>query len=135
MYNQGVCINHCYPSAVNKNSVYWKMNDEGKCVIHPEFDETLKLLAHYRDQQLVNITTIEKFMDYNLAVEKVNYEIIGENTIRISNTGNANINALSMIVKAKNISAKGKLISSKRWNGELVFWFDLLAGEIVVIEY
>ena len=135
IYSQGVCINHCYPSSVSKNSVNWKMNAEGKCVIQPEFDEALKLLANYRDQKLLNITTIEKFLDYNLAVEKVKYEIIGANKIRISNTGNANINGFSMIVKAKNISAKGKLISSKRWNGELVFWLDLLAGESVVIEY
>ncbi|MFZ9848614.1 MAG: hypothetical protein ACO3EE_10740, partial [Flavobacteriales bacterium] len=57
MYNQRVCINHCYPSAVNKNSVYWKMDEQGKCVIQPEFDEALKLLANYRDHKLLNITT------------------------------------------------------------------------------
>ncbi len=133
--NQGICINHCYSASVDGNSVSWYKNEKGKIVIRPEFDDALKLLAHYRDQKLLNITTVEKFMDYNLAVEKVKYEIIGANKIRISNTGNANINGFSMIVKAKNVNAKGKLISSKRWNGELVFWFDLLAGEIVVIEY
>lgn len=135
IYNQGVCINHCYPSAVNKNSVYWKMNNEGKCVIQSEFDEALKLLAYYRDKQLLNITTIEKFMDYNLAAEKVSYEIIGENKIRIHNTGNANIAGMSMIVKADKVSAKGKTISSKKFNQELIFWFDLKAKESVEITY
>jgi hypothetical protein len=133
--NQGICINHCYTASVDENSVSWYKNEKGKIVIRPEFDEALKLLAHYRDQKLLNITTVEKFMDYNLAVEKVKYEIIGEGTIRITNTSNTNIKGLSMIVKAKKISAKGKNISSKKWNGELVFWFDLGAGESVMIEY
>ena len=74
-------------------------------------------------------------MDYNLAVEKVSYEIIGENKIRIHNTGKASIAGISMIVKADKVSAKSKTISSKKFNEELIFWFDLKAKESVEITY
>ena len=40
-----------------------------------------------------------------------------------------------MIVKADKVSAKSKTISSKKFNEELIFWFDLKANESVEITY
>lgn len=135
IFNQGNCFNHCYTASVDGNSVCWFFNDKGKIEISPEFNDVLKLLAYYRDKKLLNVTTIEKFLDYNIAVDAAKYEILGKGKIKITNLSTTDIKGLNMIAKAQSVSIKGKNISTKKWNGELVFWFDLKAGESVVLEY
>jgi len=133
--NQEVCISHLYPSRIDENTGFFTLNEKGKYTITEEFDKTLALMANYRDKKLLNLTTIRDFLDYRTAVDKVKYEILEGNKIRLTNVSNENINDLSMTTKSKNVVVNGKNISTKKWNGELVFWFDLKAGENVVIEY
>ena len=133
--NQEICISHVYPSRVDENTGFFKLDEDGKYVVSAEFDNALARMASYRDKNLLNLTTIRDLLDYRTSVDKVKYEILEEGKIKLSNTSNSTIHNLSMTTKSKVVKMNGKNISTKKWNDELIFWFDLGVGESVVIEY
>lgn len=133
VYNQGTCINHCYPSSVDDESVFFERNEKGKYVAKKEFNKALELLDKYRTKKLLNVTTIREYLDYRIAVDQIEYRIISKHKIEIYSP--QKIDGLSMTVQSNNVKINGKKINTKKIGNDLIFWFDVEAGDKVVIEY
>lgn len=130
-----VCINHCYPARVDSFTGFYDIDEKGKIVINNEFNNILKKLAAQRDKGAINTTTVKDFLDYNLAVEKIEYKMIDEHHIKLINKNNFTINGLSMIIKSKFVEVKNKKLNQKTDGEHLIFWFDINAKEEVIVSF
>ncbi len=127
---RAVKFEHCYPAGSIAERGYWKINNENKIVIDPQFEKALEQLASFRDRGLINLTTVRDLLDYWITCEHVRFEYTDSNTVVIINESSSAINGISFAVDAKQITSTKK-IQQKFSDGDLIFWFDMKAGERV----
>ncbi len=128
-----VDINHCYPAWVDPEKGFWVYDSDSTIVAAPGFNRTLERMANLRDQNKLNVTTVRDFLDYQLTVEKVNYEILPDGRIRITNQSNELIKGLSFATKAKHVLVNDQIPEQKIVGDDIVFWFDLIASQSKLI--
>jgi len=128
-----VDINHCYPAWVDPEKGFWVYDTDSTIVAAPGFNRTLERMANLRDHKKLNVTTVRDFLDYQLAVEKVNYEILPDGRIRITNQSNEHIEGLSFATKAKHVLVNDQIPEQKIVGDDIVFWFDLIANQSKLI--
>ena len=131
----GWCVqfNHCYPAWTNPEKGFWFADEAGTIKACFGFNKTLERMAGLRDQGLLNLTTVNQFMDYQLAIENVGYNILQDGSVEIVNKGKQKIKGLSMVTQAKNVLVNEKEPLSKTVKGETIFWFDIQPGEVKTI--
>lgn len=129
----GVEINHCYPAWADPAKAFWVYNNDFQIVAAPGFNRALEHMALLRDQKKLNVTTIQKFLDYQQEIQKVAYEILKDGRIKITNTNNITIKGLSFATKAKFILVDDISPAQKIVGDDIVFWFDLAPGETKLI--
>ncbi|MBS1651204.1 MAG: hypothetical protein JSU07_04260 [Bacteroidetes bacterium] len=136
--NWDVLISHCYTARVDSNSCFYTYDSIKQAyIVHPELDKVLKKLSEYKNKKLINVTTINDFLEYNINLQNIKYTVVGKNYIQLKNNNNTTIKGLSMalhtqrppIVLNKNIKFK------KVEGGDVIFWFDLLPNESVEIKW
>jgi hypothetical protein len=125
--NLGVHINHCYPAWVDPGKGFWYKDELGTIVARQGFNQTLQLMATYRDEGKLNLTTIGNFMDYQVNLSNVSYHLLPDGRIRLTNEGEKDIPGLSMAVKSKYVLVDGQIPEQKNVGDDLIFWFDLPA--------
>ncbi len=130
---RGVKINHCYPPRVNPAKGFWEYGPDSTIIAAPGFNNTLKRMFALKKAGLLNVTTIKDFLDYRLAVENVKYDILPDGSVKVTNMGNKKINGLSFVLQADSVGGDGLKPEQKIVDREIVFWFDLKAGESKVI--
>jgi hypothetical protein len=126
-------INHCYPAWVEPAKGFWVYENDSTIVAANGFNRTLERMAIMREIGKLNLTTIEDFLDYQLAIQSVSYQIQTDGRIKITNIGITEIKGLSFAAKAKIATVNGHRPKHKMVNGEIVFWLDLLPGESKLI--
>ena len=122
-------INHCYPAWVDTKKGFWLWDSDSTIVAAPGFNHTLERMAALRDNGQLNVTTISNFMDYRLAIEQVSYEILPDGSIQITNKSNTAIIGLSFATRSSFLLLDGVPPSQKVVGDDVIFWFDLGAGE------
>jgi hypothetical protein len=127
--NWSVEINHCYPPWVDPKKGFWTYNSDSVIIAQPGFNKTLKLMSDLRDEGKLNVCTIKDFMDYRLATEKVDFEILSDGRIKITNNSGKQIQGLSFATKAKYVLVNRLKPQQKTVGSDLVFWFDIEFGE------
>ena len=127
----GWCVefNHCYPAWVDPAKGFWEFNSDGKIVAIDGFNRTLERMAKLRDDGLLNLTTVKSYLNYRLATEKVDYTVLTDGRVKVTNTGKQNISGLSFVVQANNVLVNNRKPEQKIVGNERIFWFDLGAGE------
>ncbi|NOX84609.1 MAG: hypothetical protein GXO86_01385 [Chlorobi bacterium] len=130
---RGVEINHCYPPRVNPEKGFWRYGSDSTVIASPGFNKTLERMAGLKKAGRLNVTTIKDFLDYQLAVEKVKYEILTDGRVKVTNGGDKTIKNLSFAVRADTVTVDGQIPRQKTAGGDIIFWFDLGAGESKVI--
>jgi hypothetical protein len=113
---------------------FWKINDEKKIVVEPEFEKILERLASYRDSGLINLSTVRDMMNYWIDSEKIKFDYLADGKIKVSNLNDHDIKGLSFAAKANRVFGDGKTLSEKKDGSDLIFWFDLKAGEGVELQ-
>ncbi len=131
--NRVVEINHTYPPWVDPKKGMWTYDADSTIVAQPGFNQALANMAQLRDEGKLNICTIDDFLDYRTAIDKIDYSFLPDGRIRLTNNGNADVKELSMVAKAKAITVNGLIPKQKIVNDEIIFWFDIGAGEMKVI--
>ena len=131
--NWSVEINHCYPPWVDPKKGFWTYGSDSTIVAQDGFNKTLELMSDLRDKGKLNVCTIEEFMDYRLATEEVDYEILVDGRIKITNNSGKQIQGLSFATKAKYVLVDRLKPQQKTVGNDLVFWFDIGAGKSKVI--
>lgn len=126
-------INHCYPAWVDPEKGFWVYGQDSTIVAAPGFNLTLERMAKLRDEGLLNICTVEDFLDYQLAIQSISYQIQTDGRIKVTNNNLSEIKGLAFSTKGKAVTVDGLRPKQKLANGEIIFWFGLLPGESKII--
>jgi len=131
--NWSVEMNHCYPAWVDPKKGFWTYNADSVIVAQAGFNKTLERMAMLRDNQQLNVTTVKEFIDYQLLLENIDYQLMPDGRIKITNDNQQDINGLSFATKAKAVTVDSLKPAQKVSGDDLIFWFDLKAGASRII--
>jgi hypothetical protein len=131
--NWYVEINHVYPAWVDPKKGMWTYDADSTIISHPGLNMALKNLSDLREDGRLNITTIAEHLDYRTATDNVDYEILVDGRVKVTNLNNFKICDLGMVAKARVVTIDGLVPSYKTTVDEIVFWFDLDVGESKLI--
>ncbi len=126
-------MNHCYPAWTDPKKGFWYEDDNGEITARDGFNKTLERMASLRDEGLLNITTIKNFLDYQLMMEQIDYEFLPDGRIRVTNSGDKEIGAISFATKGRQVLVNDKQPEQKRIAEDIIFWFDLDTKESKLI--
>jgi hypothetical protein len=130
---RSIWINHVYPAWANEIKGFWTYDEAGKIVAMPGFNNALSRLATLREARLILPTTIKEMMHYQESLLQIEFVYTSENEIIIINHNPHIINDLSLTIKASQVEVEGKKTTSKRSGDDLIFWFDISAGESLTL--
>lgn len=128
-----VFITHVYPAWSNPYRAFWQYNENGTAVAMPGFNFALSQLTHFRDEKKILPTTIEQYLSYYEKLNSIEYLIIDNKTIQLTNPNEA-IKGLTLLC-TKPIVVEGKVIDFRKVDEGYLVWFDLGNNETVTIRY
>lgn len=128
-----VFITHVYPAWSNPYRAFWQYNENGTAVAMPGFNFALSQLAHFRNEKKILPTTIEQYLSYYEKLNSIEYLIIDNKTIQLTNPNEA-IKGLTILC-TKPIVVEGKAIDFRKVDEGYLVWFDLGKNETVTIRY
>ncbi len=128
-----VFITHVYPAWSNPYRAFWQYNENGTAVAMPGFNFALSQLARFRDEKKILPTTIEQYLSYYERLNNIEYLIIDNKTIQLTNPNEA-IKGLTLLC-TKPIVVEGKPIDFRKVEEGYLVWFDLGKNETVTIRY
>ena len=131
--NHNVFITHVYPAWSDPYRGFWQYDEDSTAVAMPGFNFALSQLAHFRDEKKIQPTTIEKYLSYYESLLKVDYQIIDDHTIRLTNHGES-IEGLTLLC-TNPIIVEGKPIDFRKVEEGYLVWFDLKKNETVTIKH
>ena len=130
--NHNVFITHTYPGWSNPYRAFWQYNENGTAVAMPGFNFALSQLARFRDEKKILPTTIEAYLSYYEKLLNVDYQILDNNTISLTNSGET-IHGLTLLC-TKPVVMEGKPIDFRKVEEGYLVWFDLKKNETVTIK-
>ena len=128
-----VFITHTYPAWSNPYRAFWQYNENGTAVAMPGFNFALSQLARFRDEKKILPTTIDKYLSYYESLLKVDYQILDNHTISLTNQGEK-IEGMTLLC-TKPIVVEGKAIDFRKVDEGYLVWFDIDKNETVTIRY
>ena len=128
-----VFITHIYPGWTNLWRGFWQYNENGTIVAMPGFNFALGQLARLRDEKKILPITIEQYLSHYEKLQKLDYQIIDKNTIRLTNHSEA-IKGLTLLC-AKPIVVEDKIIDFRKVGEGYLVWFDMGRNETVTVKY
>lgn len=133
--NRSVYIIHAYPAWVHEHKGFWRFDGEGKIVAPGAFNRALERMAAMREQHSLLPATISRMLRYQEGIQQVRYTILEQGRITLTNSGDKAIEGLSLAVEAEGVKVNGLKPKAKQSGKDLIFWFDLGAGESCEITY
>ena len=128
-----VFVTHVYPAWSDPHRAFWQYNENGTAVAMPGFNFALSQLAHFRDEKKILPTTIEQYLSYYEKLISIEYMILDNKTIRLTNPNEA-IKGLTLLC-TKPIVVEGKTVDFRKVDEGYLVWFDLGKNETVTIRY
>jgi hypothetical protein len=123
-------IIHCYPARVDSLNAFYTITDD-EIRVNAAFENVLKKLSSLQKNGRLWIPTVSQLIEYSLKLENV-ILIPNENkTYTVINNGKETIPGVTFSSQIKSVKAKNKTIHSKQAGQDVMFWFDLKAGEKV----
>jgi hypothetical protein len=127
-----VFITHIYPAWTDPWRAFWQYNENGTAVAMPGFNFALSQLAHFRDEKKILPTTVEQYLSYYEKLLNIDYQILDNNSIALTNRGEA-INGLTLLCTRPIIADKP--IDFRKVDEGYLVWFNLGKNETVTIKY
>ena len=131
--NHNVFITHVYPAWSDPYRAFWQYDEDSTAVAMPGFNFALSQLARFRDEKKILPTTIEKYLSYYEGLLKVDYQILDNHTISLTNQGEK-IEGLTLLC-TKPVVVEGKAIDFRKVDEGYLVWFDIDKNETVTIRY
>lgn len=128
----GIFISHGYMVRNLPADGYLNLQN-GKLVVNPYFDEILKIMARMRDDGDLYITTVRDLLNYWILTDNIAFEYKPDGII-VKNQNNESIKGFSLVVKADSVLVDGEIPKQRKVDGNLIFWFDINAGQTVRIK-
>ena len=130
----GVYIDHgYYIRGMEKTDLTFNYN--GSVELNPYFNNLLGYMAQLRDSGNLYISTIKDLIDYWILCENVAFEYPDNGDVIITNENLIPINGFSLAVSRASVLVDEKIPEFRRVGEDTVLWFDLKAGESVVISF
>jgi len=129
----GVEINHCYPAWVDPEKGFWIYGNDSSIIAAPGFNRTLQRMAALRDKKLLNVITVEQYLDYQVGLQDLCYQILPDGRVKVTNNNQKTINGLSFATRAQEVVVNGLRPVHKEEGNDLIFWFDLKPRETKII--
>ena len=127
-----VFITHTYPGWSNPWRAFWQFNEDSTAVAMPGFNFALSQLARFRDEKKILPTTIVAYLSHYEKLLNVDYQILDDNSIQLTNRGKA-IHGLTLLC-TKPVVVDGKPIDFRKVEEGYLVWFDLKKNETVTIK-
>jgi hypothetical protein len=131
--NWSVEMNHCYPAWVDPKKGFWTYDADSTIVAQPGFNRTLEKMAILKKEGQLNVTTVKEFLDYQLLLENIEYQLLTDGRVRVTNNNQQEAEGLSFATKAKAVLVERIKPAQKIFGEDLIFWFDLPAGDSRII--
>ena len=131
--NWYVEINHVYPAWVDPQKGMWTWGSDSTIISQPGFNQSLSNLAYFRDMGRLNITTIADFLDYRTAIDNIEYQLLPDGRVMLTNNNDFDIEGLSMVGNAKLVTVDGTIPHYKMSQNNIIFWFNLDANSSKLI--
>ncbi len=96
-------IIHCYPARVDSTTGFYSVSD-GTIQVNQDFDKTLERLAAYRDNGRIWLCTIRSYMEYQQALDLLEYTFQKDGSIVLTNHSNMIIHSLTLLMNLKSFS-------------------------------
>jgi hypothetical protein len=90
-------------------------------------------MASLKNKGQLNVTTVKDFLDYQLLLENIDYQILADGRVRVTNNNHLDVIGLSFATKAKAVLVDRLKPAQKVSGDDLIFWFDLKAGSSSII--
>lgn len=116
------------------NGIYYRANTDKDTPFYivPEFDAMLALLANYRAMKMVNITTVDRLLEYTVLLENIDYKYVSIQILIITNHNEMEIKDLSLVLSGYSVLVNGKNPDNYKIIGnDIVVWFDIGSKEQV----
>lgn len=134
--HRSVHITHVYPAWVKEGKGFWRFNENGQCVATDGLNQSLAAIDKLNKDHRLLPTTISYLVGYIEALENVHIEPLGNNRYMVSNSGINNIHGLSILAKATRVLINDdKKVQIRRNADDLIIWFDLAAGEEIILSF
>lgn len=133
--NRSVFITHVYPAWVKEGKGYWFFDADGQIRAMDGFNRALAKLQQMGENGSLFSTTINELLTYQEGLKQLDIQLVGTNTVKITNLSSRPIQGVSCVVKAEKISFQSKEVSQKTSQGELVVWFNLEGNESVTLAF
>lgn len=129
---RGVYVAHFYPARIDSTSAFYNW-DAPNWTIYPQFDRVLKLLSDFRSTGRLWVPTMNDYLDYVTARDKITFATDASGFAVLHNTGTTAIKGLTMSIHGYDVYIQGKEVSRRKSGDELIFWFDMLPNETVTV--
>ncbi len=98
-----------------------------------KFDKVLSLLNDYRNRNEINITTVQQYLDYRLALENIEWSINSNGNIQLKNINSNEIKGFTFYTKHFLKNANALKITQLKNSGYL-YTTDFKPKQIIVVE-
>ena len=130
--NHNVFITHTYPAWTDPDRAFWEYNEDSTAVAMPGFNFALQQIANLRDEKKMLPTTIQDYLSFYESLLNVDYKILNDNTIQLTNKGQ-DIKGLTLLSENP-IQIEGKNIETRETEEGTFTWFDFKENEKVTIK-
>lgn len=132
---KGIHIIHMYPAWVKSGKGFWVFDESGKIVANPGMNRALARIAQLREEKKILPVTVGELLGYFEALQKLEYNVIAPRHVEVTNTSMETLKGCSMILSSSQVYVDGESPQNESHEGELVFWFDLEAGQTAQITW
>lgn len=129
--NHNVFITHTYPAWSNPDRAFWQYNEDSTAVAMPGFNFALQQIATLREEKKMLPTTVQDYLSYYESLLNVDYTIIDDNTILLTNHGDA-IKGFT-ILSGTPLYTTDKPIDFRKTDEGYYIWFDFNRKEQIKI--
>lgn len=131
--NRHVEFNHVYPAWVDPKKGMWTYDGDSVIVAQPGLNQALANLDDLRNAGKLNVTTVANYLDYRTALDNVDFEILPDGRIKITNNNSTSVRDLSFATQSSFVTVNGIVPKQKRLGSDIIFWFDIKPDESKVI--
>lgn len=135
--SRSVFILHTYPAWVEDFRGFWCMKN-GMIMAKEGFNKALERIAKMREKRQILPTTVQKYLDYQILLQNVDYRYDNYGNIILVNVNNETVKGITLIsrspMRVVDVNTNKNIHIQKRKSGdEYMVWFDFEPDEIVRI--
>ena len=131
--NHDVHITHTYPAWVWPGRTFWTYDADSTIVALPGMNRAFERIAAFRDAHEILPMTVKTYLDYYSALLQVNYEIVDDTHIRLTNLGDE-IKGFTLLCPSPIRFEDNRFYDFRRSGDYYYIWFDLKSNDKVTIE-